>query len=308
MNCTKPETLQWTQDVRKDTNCVRVKMVTDDFEVAALNPKLESRNPEASNLLLSGTHPDAGVHSLRRQEGIPTLSLSLSLCPFLWQGKLGQGRAHPGCFGKVPARAGTEGSLCKAVPGRVHSVKIPCWAPPIHAGLHIGRRGGGTPCCQARCSAVLGFCTMKFALSACVDAEARDYLPSLKHVNRCMLHSAQRSLESACKSDSRIAKLLDTFVSGEQGFARKVHNSFKLQGRLREKMEKLQTSFAAQRFDSMKDALVKLILNLEPTIAVLIQIAAVITDSNAKWAQSLLRVPFLQSGQWSIIAGQLGLT
>ena len=58
----------------------------------------------------------------------------------------------------------------------------------------------------------------------------------------------------------------------------------------------------------MKDALVKLILNLEPTIAVLIQIAAVITDSNAKWAQSLLRVPFLQSGQWSIIAGQLGLT
>ena len=79
MNCTKPETLQWTQDVRKDTNCVRVKMVTDDFEVAALNPKLESRNPEASNLLLSGTHPDAGVHSLRRQEGIPTLSLSLSL-------------------------------------------------------------------------------------------------------------------------------------------------------------------------------------------------------------------------------------
>ena len=79
MNCTKPETLQWTQDVRKDTNCVRVKMVTDDFEVAALNPKLESRNPEASNLLLSGTHPDAGVHSRRRQEGSPTLSLSRSL-------------------------------------------------------------------------------------------------------------------------------------------------------------------------------------------------------------------------------------
>ena len=118
-------------------------------------------------------------------------------------------------------------------------------------------------------------------------------------MNRCQLHSAQRSLETAVKSDIRIAALLEKFVNGEQGFARKLKNSYKLQGKLWEKFGAVQNAFfAAQRFDTMKDCLQRLILNLEATISVLIDVAAVVHDQESKkwasWAQSLLNVPCLQ--------------
>ena len=119
-------------------------------------------------------------------------------------------------------------------------------------------------------------------------------------MNRCKLHSAQRSLETSVKSDLRIAALLEKFVHGEQGFARKLKNSFKLQGKFWEKFGAVQNAFfAAQRFDTIKDCLERLILNLDATISVLIDVAAVAhgdqeTKKWSSWAVSLLKVPCLQ--------------
>ena len=142
-----------------------------------------------------------------------------------------------------------------------------------------------------------------------------EVLPSLQATTRCCMHSAQRCMETALKSDNRCSQLLDEVVlkyskPGDNkqpgSLARSLANSSKMAAKFKDYaadfasidmlMGKAHEAprFAAQRFDSIYSALEKLLLHLDGVIHMLLEVSATVCEQS-QWAQELLRVaPRLQ--------------
>ena len=125
------------------------------------------------------------------------------------------------------------------------------------------------------------------------------------------MHSPQRSLESALKSDVRIKTLLNAWTlklpSGRRdpgNFSRALKNSHKLAAKFRKAQTEALThvsellatnhapGFAAQRFDTLLLTFRMVVTNLEATSTFLMELAA-LKDDQCSWARGLLEVPGL---------------
>ena len=123
-----------------------------------------------------------------------------------------------------------------------------------------------------------------------------------------MLHSAQKTLEKSAHSDSGIHALLEKFVSRASpgtkkdpgSFAKAICHSVKMGAAFSAKVktqlngvaEVLNQDFschhASQRFDSIANAVKKVIISLEAVLGFLLDIAAQPKHQKCAWAQGLL--------------------
>ena len=129
------------------------------------------------------------------------------------------------------------------------------------------------------------------------------------------MHSAQRALEAAVKSDTALAKLLQELVfrysainnvKDPGSLTRALHNCCRLKAKFDEKaranldaVDELvgkasSASWAPQRFDSILSAVKKIVLNLDSVLELLLETAS-FQNCQKEWAIKLLAVPCPQA-------------
>ena len=135
--------------------------------------------------------------------------------------------------------------------------------------------------------------------------EAQD-LKELTIILRCHLHSAQRSLENALNSESRVSKLVEALVTASSppsddrnlgGLARGIRNSSKLTKLLGQCLEGCNAADSAlgslhvapQRFDSIMLVCVTLTENVVPVLRAL-HLFRVHSPKLRHWAEKMTRV------------------
>ncbi|CAE7218467.1 unnamed protein product [Symbiodinium sp. CCMP2592] len=134
--------------------------------------------------------------------------------------------------------------------------------------------------------------------------------PNLLCTHRCLMHSAQRGLEAAVKSDTALSKLLDQLVfrysavnnvKDPGSLTRALHNCCRLKAKFDEKaraslhaVDELvgkasSASWAPQRFDSILSAVKKIVMNLDSILELLVETAS-FQNCQQEWARKLLAV------------------